>query len=66
MNKLLLATNNQAKVEEIKRFLSDVPVELVTLKDVGITEQAPEDGRTFEENAMSKGTCCSRTPRSSA
>lgn len=54
MNKLLLATNNQAKVEEIRRFLVDVPVELVTLQEVGITEQAPEDGRTFEENAQSK------------
>lgn len=54
MNKLLLATNNPAKIQEIKRFLIDVPVELLTLKDVGITEQAPEDGRTFEENARSK------------
>jgi XTP/dITP diphosphohydrolase len=54
MKKLLLATNNAAKVEEIRRFLIGVPVELVTLQDVGITEQAPEDGRTFEENAKSK------------
>jgi len=41
-------------VEEIRRFLVGVPVELVTLQDVGITEQAPENGRTFEENARSK------------
>jgi len=54
MKKLLLATNNPAKIQEISRFLHGVPVELVTLKDVGITEQAPEDGRTFEENARSK------------
>jgi XTP/dITP diphosphohydrolase len=54
MNTLLLATNNPAKVQEITRFLSDIPIRLVTPKEVGIADQAPEDGRTFEENALSK------------
>ncbi len=54
MKKLLLATNNPAKIEEIKRFLTDIPVQLVTLSEVGVNEQSPEDGRTFEENALFK------------
>ncbi|MCX8008690.1 MAG: non-canonical purine NTP pyrophosphatase [Patescibacteria group bacterium] len=54
MKKLLIATRNHAKVSEIKQFLSDIPLELLTLDDIGILDQAPEDGRTFEENSLSK------------
>lgn len=54
MQKLLLATTNQAKLAEIRTFLSDSQFELITLSDCGITEQAPEQGVTFEENALSK------------
>lgn len=54
MQKLLIATTNPGKLSEIKRFLGDLPVELVGLKDVGITEVVEETGRTFEENAILK------------
>src|SRR3990167_1240845 len=54
MNKLLIATTNPGKLAEIRRFLSDVPVELVGLKDVGITDAPKEDGISFEENAILK------------
>ncbi len=54
MNKLLIATTNPGKLTEIKRFLSDVPVELVGLKDVGITDSPEETGISFEENAILK------------
>lgn len=54
MNKLLIATTNPGKLAEIKRFLSDVPVELVSLKDVGITDAPEETGISFEENAILK------------
>lgn len=52
--KLLLATTNPGKLSEIKRFLSDVPIKLVSLADVGITETVAETGKTFEENAILK------------
>jgi len=52
--KLLIATTNPGKLEEIKRFLSDVPVEFVSLKDVGIIDNVEETGKTFEENAILK------------
>lgn len=54
MKRLLIATTNPGKLDEIRRFLSDLPVELVSLKDVGITDAVEETGTTFEENAILK------------
>lgn len=54
--KLLIATTNPGKLTEIKRFLSDVPLELVSLKDVGITDAVEETGTSFEENAKLKAS----------
>jgi XTP/dITP diphosphohydrolase len=54
MKKLLIATTNPGKLDEIRRFLADLPIELVSLKDVGITESVEETGATFEENAILK------------
>ncbi|MBI5620788.1 non-canonical purine NTP pyrophosphatase [Candidatus Gottesmanbacteria bacterium] len=54
MKKLLIATTNPGKLNEIKRFLGDLPVDLVGLKDVGITDVVEEIGSTFEENAIIK------------
>ena len=54
MNKLLIATTNVGKLEEIRRFLSDLQLKLVSLKDVGITDVVEETGKTFEENAILK------------
>ncbi|KKR34368.1 MAG: Non-canonical purine NTP pyrophosphatase [Candidatus Gottesmanbacteria bacterium GW2011_GWC2_39_8] len=53
--KTLIATTNPAKLAEIKSFLSDLPLELVSLKDVGINQDVEETGKTFEENAIIKG-----------
>ena len=42
--KLLLATNNQAKVREYKSLLHDLPYELVTLAEQGINVSVREVG----------------------
>jgi len=52
--KLLLATNNQAKVGEYKSLLSELPAELVTLNEIGITISIDETGTSLEENARLK------------
>ena len=52
--KLLIATTNPGKFAEITRFLSDIPVQLVSLKDVGIQESPEETGTTFTQNAILK------------
>lgn len=54
MNKLLIATSNPGKLNEIRTYLSDVPVKLLSLSDVHITKKPEETGKTFEENAILK------------
>lgn len=54
MGYLLLATNNQAKVREYRSLLKDIPFELVTLADRGITTVVDEIGNSLEENARLK------------
>ncbi len=51
--KLIVATNNKGKVEEIKSILKDFE-EVLSLKDIGFNDEAIEDGKTFLENAMKK------------
>jgi XTP/dITP diphosphohydrolase len=52
--RLLVATGSAHKLIELQRLFSDLPIDLVTLIDLGITDEAPEDGATFEENALQK------------
>lgn len=54
--KFLLATNNQAKVREYKSLLPDLPYELVTLAEQGITVIVSETGESMKENARLKAT----------
>ncbi|MBQ9482906.1 MAG: XTP/dITP diphosphatase [Ruminiclostridium sp.] len=52
--KLVIATNNQGKVREIKEMLEPLGYEPVSLKDAGIDIDVVEDGETFAENAHKK------------
>jgi len=51
--RLVLATRNVGKVEELRRIL-DGSVELLGLDDVASYEPGPETGATFAENALLK------------
>ena len=51
--KIVFATNNAHKLAEVSAVLG-VGYELVTLKEVGITEDIPETGETLDENASIK------------
>jgi XTP/dITP diphosphohydrolase len=51
--KLLFATHNQNKAEEIRAKLPS-SIELITLNDLHLTEEIPETGKTLEENARIK------------
>ena len=53
-DKLLLATNNRAKVSEYQNLLGDLPYALVTLSEEGITTEVAEEGMSLEENARIK------------
>ena len=53
MMKLVFATNNLHKLEEI-RALVDSSIEVVGLKETGIYEEIPETASTLEGNAIQK------------
>lgn len=50
MHKLVLATNNRHKLEEVAQMIGD-KIELLTLADIGFTDDIDETGTTFAENA---------------
>jgi XTP/dITP diphosphohydrolase len=54
MKKLLIATNNQGKVDEIRALLEDIPFELTTPQELGLKLVVTEDGPTYAENARKK------------
>ena len=51
---VLIASKNAHKVEEFRRLLAGLPIDLVTLRDAGLTLDVEETGDTFEENARLK------------
>ncbi|MCO4293585.1 non-canonical purine NTP diphosphatase [Solitalea sp. MAHUQ-68] len=52
-NKLVFATNNVHKLEEVNAMLNGA-FELLTLNQIGCNEDIPETGNTFIENAGQK------------
>ena len=53
MKRIVFATNNQHKLQEIREILSP-EFEIVSLKEIGCHEDIPETGNTLEENALRK------------
>ena len=51
--KIVFATNNQHKLDEIRSILGDT-IEVLSLKDIGCDVDIPETGKTLEENALQK------------
>ena len=54
MMKLVLATENQHKVAELKELLTGTSWEVLSLKDFPGLQLPPENGATFRENAAIK------------
>lgn len=55
MKKLVFASNNAHKLEEIRAILG-TQYEVKSLKDIGCEVDIPETGSTFRENALQKAT----------
>lgn len=55
--RIIIASNNSHKVDEIKSILKDFPYEVVSLREAGIDVDVEESGTTFEENAYIKAKC---------
>lgn len=52
--KIIFATGNKGKINEIKMILADLKCEVISMKDAGINIDIIEDGKTFEENSLIK------------
>ena len=52
--RLLIATRNPGKMLEYADLLRDLPFELVSLDEAGVTEEVEETGLTYKENAALK------------
>ena len=44
MKKLVIASNNLGKIKEIKRILSDIEIDVLSLKDMSLDIDVEEDG----------------------
>ena len=53
MQKIVFATNNKKKLEEVRRLLQNF-YEVLSLRDIGCTHEIEETGTTFHENAALK------------
>lgn len=54
MKRVIFATSNEGKMKEIRLLLADLDLEVLSLKEAGISVSIVEDGETFEENALIK------------
>ncbi len=52
--KIVLATSNPGKLKEIRRYFKGLPLEILTLRDIGGSGDIEEKGTTFLENARQK------------
>ena len=52
--KIVFATKNKGKVNEVVKMFNTDKIELVTMEQAGIDIDVVEDGTTFEENAEKK------------
>jgi XTP/dITP diphosphohydrolase len=60
MHRLLLATNNQGKVAEIRALLAGLDLQLVLPSHLGLSLEVTEDGTTYAENAAKKALAFAR------
>ncbi|MEW5901595.1 MAG: RdgB/HAM1 family non-canonical purine NTP pyrophosphatase [Acidobacteriota bacterium] len=52
--KVVLATSNPGKLREIKNYFKGLPLEFLSLEDIGVKGEVEEKGKTFFENARHK------------
>ncbi len=53
MNKIVFATNNSHKLDEVRQIAGD-RIQILSLSDIGCTADIPETGATLEDNALIK------------
>lgn len=54
IEKIVFATGNAGKIKEIQAILADLDLEIVSMKEAGVSVDIEENGSTYEENALIK------------
>ena len=54
MKRIVFATGNAGKMNEVRMILADLDAEVLSMKDAGISIDIEENGSTYEENALIK------------
>ena len=54
IDKLVMATNNENKLREVRQILSPLGITVISQKDAGADVNPDENGSTFSENAYIK------------
>lgn len=54
LRKLVLASTNKGKIQELRRLLAGLPLEIISLADFPGVPSVVEDGDSFAENAVIK------------
>lgn len=52
--RIIFATGNAGKIKEIRMIMEDIGMEVVSMKEAGISIDIEENGTTYEENALLK------------
>ena len=60
MQSMILATNNQGKVTEIRELLARLDLQVYSPADLGLTLNVVEDGHSYAENATKKAVAFAR------
>lgn len=52
--RIIFATGNEGKMREIRMIMADLGLEILSMKEAGLSADIEENGATFEENAVIK------------
>lgn len=58
--KIIFATKNLGKIEELKLLIKDLDIRILSLKDINFQKEILETGKTYLENAFKKSEEISR------
>src|SRR6056297_3329717 len=54
MKRIIFASFNQGKIQEVREILADLDIEIISAREAGFLSDIKEDGETFQENAYKK------------
>lgn len=60
--KIIFATGNAHKMQEVRMILQDLGMEILSMKEAGISVEVEENGNSFEENALIKAVAIAELP----